>query len=56
MAVGINKTFDQGQMLQKSQNGSPVYIEGQLCKKPGQQRKLDESAENDVESQTQVSS
>ncbi|KAF8504745.1 hypothetical protein F5888DRAFT_1886812 [Russula emetica] len=56
MEVAINRTSDQDQTPQTSQSGSLAYIEGQLCEKPGRQRRLDESAENDVESQTQVSS
>jgi len=56
MEVAINRTFDQDQTPQTSQNGSHTCIEGQPCEKPGRQCRLDESAENDVESQTQVSS
>jgi hypothetical protein len=45
MEVATNRTSDQDQTLQKSQNGSLACIEGKLCEKPG---RLDESAENDV--------
>ena len=54
--VTINKTSDQDHTPQTSQNGSLPCIEGQLCEKPGKQRGLDESAENDVECQRQASS
>ncbi|KAN0125627.1 hypothetical protein V8E52_000834 [Russula decolorans] len=57
MEAAINsRTSGQDQTPQTSQNGSHACIEGQLCEKPGRQHRLDESAENDVESQTQVSS
>ncbi|KAN0125617.1 hypothetical protein V8E52_000824 [Russula decolorans] len=56
MEVAINRTSDQDQTPQTSQNGSHACIEGQMCEKPGRQRRFDESAANDVESQTQVSS
>ena len=56
MDVAINKTFDQDQSQQTSHNGSLAFIEGQLCEKAGRQHKPDESAANDLESQTQVSS
>jgi len=56
MEVAINRTSDQDQTPQTSQNGSHACIERQLCEKPGGQRRFDESGANDVESQTQVSS
>jgi len=56
MEVAINsRASGQDQTPQTNQNGSHACIEGQLCEKPSRQRRLDESAENDVESQTQVS-
>ena len=54
--VAISRTSDQDQMPQTGQNGLHACIEGQLCEKNGGQCRLDESGENDVESQTQVSS
>ena len=53
--MAINRTSNLDQMQQTSQNGSPAFIEGHLGEKPGRQHRLDESAGNDVESQTQVS-
>jgi hypothetical protein len=50
MEVAVNTTSDQDQTPQTSQNGSVACIEGRLCEKPGRQRRLDECAENDVES------
>ena len=56
MKVAINRTSDQDQTQQMSQNCSLACIEGQQCEKAGRQHKLDESVEIDVESQMQVSS
>ena len=60
MEVAINRTFDEDQTQQSSQNGSLAYIEGQLCEKPStgrrrqqSQHRPDESAEDNVEFQTQ---
>ncbi|KAF8504759.1 hypothetical protein F5888DRAFT_781973 [Russula emetica] len=52
MEVAINsRTSDQDQTPQTSQNGSLAYIEGQVCEKPGGQRKLEENVGyHDVES------
>jgi hypothetical protein len=47
MEAATNKTSDQDQTPQRSQNGSIVCIEGQLCESEKPDR-LDESAENDV--------
>ena len=54
--VTVNRTSDQDHMPQTSENGSLACIEEQLYEKPGKQRGLDESAENDVECQRQASS
>ena len=56
MEVAINRTSDQDQTQQRSQNCSLACIEGQQCEKAGRQHKLDESMENDVESQMQATS
>ena len=56
MEVAISRTSDQDQTQQTSQNSSLAFTEGQLREKAGGQYKLDESAENDVESQMQASS
>jgi hypothetical protein len=56
LEVAIHRTSNQDQTPRTSQNGSLACIEGQLCEKPDGQRRLDESADDDVESQTQVSS
>ena len=56
VVVTISRTSYQDQTPEMSQKGSLTFIEGQLCEKPDRQRRLDESAENDVESQTQDSS
>ena len=50
--VAINRTSDQDQTRQTSQDGSIACIDGHLCEKPVRQLGVDESAENDVESQT----
>ena len=54
--VTTNRTYDQDQTPQTSQNGSLACIGKQLCEKPGKQYGLDESAKNDEECQRQASS
>ena len=56
MEITINRTSDEGQTRQTSQNGSLAYTEGQECKTPGKQDMVDEDVGYDVESQTQISS
>ena len=56
MEMTINRTSDEDQTRQTSQNGSLAYTGGQVCKTPDKQDRLDEVAGYDVESQTQISS
>ena len=56
MEIAINRTSDEDQMRQASQNGSLAYTKGQACKTPGKQDRFDEDVGYDVEPQTQISS
>jgi len=52
--VAINRTYEGDQMLQTSQHGSLISIEGQVCEKPIRQLGLDDDVENGVVSARQV--
>ena len=49
--VVINTTYEQDQML-RSQQVSPIDVEGRRCKKPVRRPALDDDVENDAERPT----
>ena len=49
--VVINRTYEQDQML-RSQQGSPIEVEGRRCKKPVRRAAIDDDVENDAERPT----